>query len=334
MGKRIIIIHGRSTKPAKARHAALISEALRQGLARVDAAKADKVTNGSIGVDIVYYGDINNRILADTSAKHRNALTEVDPDCANVPCLPFQGYTDALEAIQTVKRFDKRAYRKVLASNNDLQFVDDAARAVSTLASILSATFLNEVAIKIATTDMGAYLMRRAVGSAVRERLQTPLQKSLMRGDDICLVSHSMGCMVAYDVLWKFSRMSEYRDVRQNGNRIANWIALGSPLGEAGVKANLYDADERAHKDGTDKHPKEIVGHWHNIAAIDDFISHDATMRDDYRDMLRFDYVDSIKDHQIYNCWAMDGKSNPHNFYGYLVHPKTAGLIADWIGDE
>ena len=184
--------------------------------------------------------------------------------------------------------------------------------------------------IKAATADMGAYLMRRAIGSKVRERLQTPLKRALKRGDDICLVSHSMGCMVAYDVLWKFSRMSEYSDVRENDNRVARWITLGCPLGEAGVKANLYDADERAYRGGTDKHPIHIVRDWQNVAAIDDFISHDRTMKDDYRDMLKFGHVDGIRDRKIYNCWAMDGKANPHKFYGYLANPETASLITDW----
>ncbi|MEM6712146.1 MAG: hypothetical protein AAF590_07675 [Pseudomonadota bacterium] len=331
MAQRIILIHGRSVKPAKRQQTRLVKEALLQGLNRVDAAKANAVRGGTVKVDFVYYGDINNKILGEHSTKDREKLTASDPDFNNAPCLPHEDYDEGLEAIGHVKTFNKRTYRKILAENKDLQFIDDASRALSTVASLLTASFLNEVAIKRGTADMGAYLMQRSVGSQVRERLQAPLRKALKAGDDICLVSHSMGCMVAYDVLWKFSRMSEYRDLRENGNRVASWVALGSPLGEAGVKANLYDADERAYDGGTDKHPKNIVKHWHNIAAHDDFICHDATMKDDYKAMRTFGYVETIKDHRIYNCWTRNGTSNPHNFYGYLVHPLTAGLIADWI---
>ena len=331
MAQRIIMVHGRSTKPAKARFAALQRRALLQGLERVDPAKARKVADGEVELDFIYYGDINNMILAETSASHLADLTDTDPHSNNGPCIPDTGYSEAIDALARIKRFDKAAYRKVLKENDDLRFIDDIARAASTLAAIASATILNEVAIKIATADMGAYLMRRAIGSAVRDRLQTPLKRALKRGDDICLVSHSMGCMVAYDVLWKFSRMSEYADVRENGNRVTRWLTLGCPLGEAGVKANLYDADERAHKDGTDKHPRHIVKDWSNVAAVDDFICHDATMKGDYRDMLKFGYVDSIKDQRIYNCYAKDGVANAHKFYGYLVHPVVAGEIVKWI---
>ena len=173
--------------------------------------------------------------------------------------------------------------------------------------------------------------MRRSVGSAIRERLQDPLRKALKRGDDICLVSHSMGCMVAYDLLWKFSRMSEYSDLRADGAIITRWVTLGCPLGKAGVKSNLYDANEFDFTGGTDKHPKDIVGDWFNVAAVDDFISHDSTMKNDYSGMLKHDYVDSITDLGIYNCFTFEGTSNPHKIYGYLVNPKCAATIADWI---
>ena len=153
----------------------------------------------------------------------------------------------------------------------------------------------------------------------------------MKRGDDICLVSHSMGCMVAYDVLWKFSRMSEYSDLRADGAKITRWVTLGCPLGEAGVKTNLYDANEFDFAGGTDKHPINFVGDWLNVAAVDDFISHDSTMKNDYSAMLKHGYVDSITDIGIYNCYTFKGSSNPHKLYGYLVNPKCAATIADWI---
>ncbi|MEM8775319.1 MAG: hypothetical protein AAGF53_09810 [Pseudomonadota bacterium] len=331
MVQRIILIHGRSTKPCKRVHAKLLKSALLQGLNRVSAKAAKKVSNGSIKLNFVYYGDINNDILARTSDRHKKMLTAKDPDFSNVPCLPEDGFQQSIDALAAFKRFDKRAYKRILRENEDSRLLDSAARAVSTIAAITTATLLNEFAIKKATADMGAYLMRRSVGSAVRERLQSPLRTALQKGDDVCLISHSMGCMVSYDVLWKFSRMSEYRKVRENGNRVKRWITLGCPLGEAGVKANLYDANERNQQDGTDKHPKDIVDQWENIAAVDDFISHDATMRDDFRAMLKYEHLKGIRDQKIYNCWAMDGKSNPHKFYGYLAHPVTADIVARWI---
>ncbi len=331
MAQRIIMIHGRSTKPCKAQLAHLQKTALLQGLKLVHSSKAAKVDDGRVAVDFVYYGDINNRILAGIDDATANKLKANDPHSDNAPCLPAGGYAAAIAALASFERFDKAAYRRVVAENKDMRFVDDAARAVSTLAAILTFANLNRFAIQKATADMGAYLMRRSVGSAIRERLQEPLRKALKRGDDICLVSHSMGCMVAYDVLWKYSRMSEYSDLRAGGAKVNRWVTLGCPLGEAGVKANLYDANEYDFKGGTDRHPMNIVGDWLNVAAVDDFISHDATMKNDYSAMLKHGYVDSITDLRIYNCFTFKGTSNPHKLYGYLANPTCAATIADWI---
>ena len=331
--QRIIMIHGRSTKPSKKAHAALQKRSLLKGLERVNPAKAQKLRDRKIKLDIVYYGDINNAIMAESSSKVRKQLTEKDPDSRpkkNAPCLPSGSIEAALDDLEAIKTYNKAAYRKVVKANKDLRFLDEAAWALSTFSAITTMTIANMAAIKFATADMGAYLTRRATGSAVRERLQEKLKPALLRGDDICLVSHSMGCMVAYDVLWKFSRMSEYRAIQDKKTRV-KWITLGCPLGEAGVKANLYDANERDVPGGTDKHPRGIIKDWHNVAAVDDFISHDSTMRGDYKAMTKFGYLDSITDRRIYNCYAESGTSNPHKFYGYLMNGACTELIADWI---
>ena len=329
--QRIIMIHGRSTKPARKAHAALQKRALLAGLDRANPAKAKKLRDGKVKLDIVYYGDINNRLMSAASVSARKNLTAKDPDFGNAPCIPPDAIQKALKDLQAIKRYDKRAYRKIVKANKDLRFLDEAAWALSTFAAITSLTVANMAAIKYATADMGAYLTRRSIGSAIRERLQAPLKRALLKGDDICLVSHSMGCMVAYDVLWKFSRMSEYRAIQDKGTKVKRWITLGCPLGEAGVKANLYDANERDFQGGTDKHPKGIVDLWQNVAAVDDFISHDSTMKGDYRAMTKFGYVKGIQDRRIYNCYAEDGVSNPHKFYGYLMNAACTELVADWI---
>ena len=331
MAKKIILIHGRSTKPAKSVHTQLLLASLMQGLNRVSPLAADRVEANQVSVESVYYGHINNAILAEKSSYHADQLKANDPVYNGAPCLPAAGHLEAIEALEQFKRFDKRHYDQVLRDNIDFRFTDDLARIFSTVSAIATLGLLNEVAIKHATADLAAYLMRRSVGSKIRDLLQSPLRPSLQAGDDICLICHSMGSIVAYDVLWKFSRMSEYRDIQESGNGVSLWLTVGSPLGEAGVKANLYDAGERSYKGGTDKHPRNIIRRWENVAAVDDFISHDKTLRDDYRAMRTFGFVDSIRDHKIYNPWAIDGKANPHKFYGYLANQKTGKLIADWI---
>ena len=326
MSKRIIIIHGRNTKPAQTPYEALQKRALIQGIKRVNPSKAAALARGSIPIDFVYYGDVNNRLLSEVK-KNRDDLTMTDPAHNNAPCLPHDEVEPAIIALAAIRKYNKSAYNKILRENTDFRWLDDAVRAFSTIAAITTATFLNMKAISHATADMGAYLLTRKVGSEVRARLQKQLVPALMNGDDICLIAHSMGCMVSYDVLWKLSRMSEYANVRQGNPKVRLWLTLGCPLGEAGVKRNLYDGHER----DRDRYPENIIHDWVNIAAKDDFVAHDATMKNDYRSMKRWGFVNSITDKRIYNCYASRRHSNPHKLYGYLAHGVVGDCVARWM---
>jgi hypothetical protein len=70
-----------------------------------------------------------------------------------------------------------------------------------------------------------------------------------------------------------------------------------------------------------------------NVAAEDDYISHDEKVKNDYRDMYRKTphLIQSIEDIPIYNLSVREGTSNPHSSAGYLVHPRVAAVIAAWL---
>jgi hypothetical protein len=326
MTQRIILIHGRNTKPAREPYEALQLKALIAGVARCDTGKADKLSDGSVKIDVAYYGHVNNRLLA-KKTKIRAKMTEHDHAFGGAPCIPHAGVDQAIDAMLDITKFNARAYSKILRNNKDFRWRDDFAAALSGIAAFFSNALLNEFVISSATADMGAYLLTRKVGSEIRTILQEPLKAALLAGDDICLISHSLGCIVAYDVLWKFSRMSEYKAVQVSGSSVKLWLTLGCPLGEAGVEHNLYDFHER----GEDRYPLNIIDDWLNIAAKDDFVAHDSTMKNSYRKMKKQKMLNSITDQEIYNCYAIGGVANPHKLYGYLVDDKTGQAVADWI---
>ena len=145
------------------------------------------------------------------------------------------------------------------------------------------------------------------------------------RNDEICVVGHSLGSMIAYDTFWKFSRTGEYRP-EYTDKQIDLFISIGSPLGDATVKSHLKGSSL-----GRDRRYPSNIRNWVNIAAEDDFISYDQTLKDDYERMRRGGLVDSIEDHRIYNLAVRGRKSNPHHAVGYLIHPLTANVVADWL---
>ena len=323
--KHLIVIHGRATKPSGSEKKRLVKKSLLHGINRIDAAVGTRINNGEIKYSFVYYGDISNRELIARDKDLKKRLTDKNNDkYNNEPCELKGSYDDDLETMLAQEQFTKAAYKKLLADVPDKRYLDEIASFTSWFAS--KTGFSDEI-ISRATADMGAYLLTRKVGSEVRQRLGAPLKKALLADDDICLVSHSMGCIVSYDVLWKFSQMTEYRDVQNSGNKVNLWVTIGNPLGEPGVKKNLYDAHEK--KDG--RYPKHIINDWMNISAVDDFVSHDCKIADDYAEMKKLGYLNKLNDMpEIYNFWSGTSGSNPHKFYGYLDNPNFAKTICKW----
>lgn len=322
--QHLIVIHGRATKPAEKVKRRLVREALLGGLRRADPAKAEKLRAEKVTFTFVYYGDINNRLMLKSKKKSPGDLRGKDPDHGNAPCELPSSYDADLQRLLTrdTAKYDKRAYKALLGEVEDRRMLDDVASLGSGLLNLIG---LSDNIIRTATPDMGAYLTTHAVGSEVRERLQGPLRKALLADEDVCLVSHSMGCIVGYDVLWKFSRMSEYKDLR--GRSLSRWITLGNPLGEPGVQDNLFDSAE----DDEARYPDRNIGDWLNIAAHDDFVAHDGDVADDFKAMKKRRLVRRIHDQKICNFWVGFSGSNPHKLYGYLDHPKVGARIAEWI---
>ena len=325
--KHLMIIHGRSTKPSENEKKRIVREALLNGLGRVDPKAAARLTSGpkKVKLSFIYYGDISNKLIVQKSPDKKARLKGRDAKHGNARCIPDNYYDKGLKTLYAQRGQTKASYDAFLKKNRDRRWVDNAASVVSALAGL---TGFSDELIEAATPDLGAYLRTRQWGSAIRDRLQQPLKRALLNNDDICLIAHSMGCIVSYDVLWKFSRMSEYRDIQNTRNKVTKWITLGNPLGEPGVRDNLYDADEP--DDGL--YPSKIIKDWINFSAQDDFICHDPTVKDDFRDMVRDGHVGSIQDRKMYNFWIGEkGNTNPHKLYGYLDNKAVAQEVVDWM---
>lgn len=335
MTKRLILMHGRSIKPAEAKMKSLALDALKIGLARAGNTNILKgLDDGDIKYSFVYYGDINNRIQAKHSKSDAKAMTAKDPKHNNGPALPWKSISDAMEYTnQNYPSFTLSAYKKVLANAKDSRLLDDLAGLASFLGNVITLGTLNELAIEIAKPDLAAYLMHHPVGSEIRSRLRAKIEPSMKKNEEIILVTHSMGCMVAYDLFWKFSHESEYAHLRDSNGLVKNpvkkWITIGSPLAEPGVRRNLRDG----HKREEDKYPRNAFVDWINVRAKDDFIAHRAKMKGEFKRMLSNGYVKSIQDSSTYNCWVYedvvtgDKVSNPHDLYGYLINKKVAGEL-------
>ena len=154
----------------------------------------------------------------------------------------------------------------------------------------------------------------------VRWELTAPLRDAFRNNDDIMLIGHSLGTIIAYDVLWKFSYLGEYRDIREH--RLSHLVTFGSPLGNPIVQKRL--------KGGRLKGPRRYptnVEVWSNVAAEDDYVCHDETIEDEYGSMRDTEIID----YPIYNLAVKNEKAHQHHATGYLIHPVVARLVHGWI---
>ena len=305
MSKQIILIHGRNQKPARDDLFDIWKQAIGYGIARdygSDALSQFEKTR----ISMAYYGHLSNAYLN---------LPEENP----------QSRYDSLKAL---KQFETNQFN--LNTYESLPGVSSTGEALADLFSgILSASRLGRSAIEAVAPDMAAYWDKESYfASDVRASLLPYLIDALASGDKVMLIAHSLGTMISYDNLWKLSHYGEYRMEFGAAKKLDLFVTLGSPLGDENVKRELKGASSK----GFLKYPANIR-RWINIAAEDDYISHDSILGNDYEEMSRLSMLDRpIKDiSRIYNLCVRNEKSNPHSSIGYLIHPKLSKIIHNWL---
>lgn len=306
MTKTILLIHGRDYKPPQASLKKLWLEALRVGIERDHSGKLSDFDAAT--KEFVYYGDVSNNFLSE----RRN---EPVPD-------DTAGRRKTLNDLKKYKKpqFTKANYNKLPGKNSWKEAIADA------VAGPLSFFGISDPIITAVAPDMREYWNPDSeFGTLVRFPMIAPLKRAMNRGGEILVISHSLGTMIAYDTFWKFCRYGEYRpDYHQK--KVHFWITLGSPLADETVKRNL----KGARAEGKWRYPDNIVD-WLNVAAEDDYISHDGEVSNDFQEMKELKLIRSLTDKRIYNLSVRDGKSNPHHEAGYLLHPVVSAAIAKWL---
>ncbi len=158
------------------------------------------------------------------------------------------------------------------------------------------------------------------VGDAIRERLAAVLTKH--RRKDIMLIAHSMGSIIAYDVLTRTCP-----DVK-----IHTFVTIGSPLGLPVIVSRIFYELKKVNS-GINKlqTPGNVLHHWYNFSDLEDRVAFDHTLFDDYAPNSHHVQAEDI---EVYNDYEIDGESNPHKSYGYLRTPELARVIEDFLKEE
>ena len=141
---------------------------------------------------------------------------------------------------------------------------------------------------------------------------------------EIMLIAHSMGTIIAYDVLRVMGNVGPQVPVKR-------FVTIGSPLGLPHVKQKIIDERkaEGRPKAAKVRTPTLVEDSWVNYADRRDPVALDTHLWDDYGanqsgvrvvdDLIRNDYV------------GLSGEPNHHKSYGYLRTPELSGHISDFL---
>jgi len=114
-------------------------------------------------------------------------------------------------------------------------------------------------------------MVEKTIRDAIRERLISILEKH--NNKNILLIAHSMGSIIALDVLNNF-------DVK-----VDTLVTIGSPLGLAVIRSKVVPPVE---EDSASPIPHTIKRSWFNLADLKDKVALDFDLADDFYDDISF----------------------------------------------
>jgi hypothetical protein len=166
--------------------------------------------------------------------------------------------------------------------------------------------------------DLAAYYEDENFRSTARQRLIDKLREHA--GKRIMLIGHSMGSIIAYDVLRIIGRETPPVPVD-------HFLTIGSPLGLPHVKTEIYEENDLVRT-------PSVVGRWTNFADRRDVVAVEAKLGDDYE---ANDQGVKVADVLVINAYKSppdrvpSNKPNFHKSYGYLRTPELSNVVRGFV---
>jgi len=291
--KHIIFVPGKNPKPQAEQHRELLWRALLEGVHRADASTADAMRPVREQFHLVSWNYLYYQEYKDISRE----LPWIDA------LINQHGPTpkDIAEAISWNYRKNRLILKIVDHLPALIRFLPEEARST-------------EIEIKRYFSNGDN------IAQDIRKLLKDQLRSLLKKGDQVLLVGHSLGSVIAYDSLWELTH-EEGLDGK------VDLLTIGSPLGMHYVRRHLLGLKGTNHK----SYPG-MIRRWINVASEGDVTALERNLSDSFKAMREQGLVDSIEDHckGIYNYFRNDEGLNCHRSYGYLVNPAVGIVIANW----
>lgn len=317
----VVFVHGLAKKPAPAKLIELWLMGIKRDNPRPDVfAEPNKGINletKGVPYEMNYYADVfygqdyETEYASYFEAELEGAAQEIAADHLDEPTPLPRPETMTPREIDFIVTFEAK-----LEANMQAQPAIAAATGATPdgleLASLLPAP-LREAIIKKAAMEAYYFLFdkeytrkdgtRFKVRQELRDRLLKDLHAATTKGEKIILVSHSMGTMVAYDVLRNCPECPA----------VDTLITLGSPLGVKEVQAELQAGDTTRVD-----FPAKAINRWINIYdPLDPICGADPKFANDYQ-AVNGKKVEDFKE----SNWGHWRHTITHYFAGTLFRQK------------
>jgi hypothetical protein len=137
-------------------------------------------------------------------------------------------------------------------------------------------------------------------------------------GYDIFLVAHSMGSIIAFDVLT--FNLPELK--------IKTFATIGSSLGITVVRSKIAQEKKIVLNDNHKLKTPKGVQQWYNFSDLEDDVAINYSLEKDFDEN-----EDGVKpvDFIVNNNYEIDNEKNPHKSFGYLRTPEFSNILVEFI---
>jgi hypothetical protein len=301
MSKIILGIHGLGNKPPKRLLERWWKAAIREGL------RAIHHPRYFFEFKLVYWADFLHREPLDPAVTDEN-----NPLCIANPYIPARTMQKKRQNKLGKKILDyiRRQLDKIII-NEDLSINYTA------VTDLIIRRYFRDLDIYYTKHCLDRTNTRGRAKDVIREELARMLRKYRRR--DILLIGHSMGSIIAYDVLTQ-----SVPDVS-----VHTLVTMGSPLGLPPIMIKiLVEQGKKPKKHITSRTPENITTAWYNFSDIRDRVATPYALSKDYAANSR--HVRAV-DALVYNDYECLGNQNPHSIYGYLRTPELAHVIDGFL---
>jgi pimeloyl-ACP methyl ester carboxylesterase len=298
MSKKIIIgIHGLHNKPPYRLLKTWWKRALKEGLLHNPGHWT------FFPLEMVYWADVLYASPLDP-----NLMDETDPLFVKYPYCPGTDFST-----HPPNRWRQRALDGLEKLADRLFLTEDMTAKLESLSNLVIRTYFRDLDCYYSDQP---YRGQKTVRDEIRDRLLQHLLQH--RNKDILLLAHSMGSLIAYDVLITY----------QDTVKIDTLVTVGSPLGQPAIIARMVKDHFDQDRPSRLPTPDNIRTAWYNIADLKDRVALNYTLNDDFSPNQ-----DGItpQDIIVRNTYRVGGKSNPHTVYGYIRTPECSQRIYTFL---